>query len=60
MSLEGMKTQITWVKKRLKDLKYEVNDIDAPSLTNTFEDLDAELDGLIEECEGTISDIKDL
>ncbi|WP_195238628.1 hypothetical protein [Romboutsia sp. 1001285H_161024_C4] len=60
MSIFGMEQEIEWVKNKLKNLRIEVDEIDNYDLTSAFEEFDSSLDDLIEECEDTISSVRDL
>ena len=59
MSIQGIKDEIVWVKKSLNELKDIVKEIDDLDLVDAFDSLESNLDDLIDECKGTISDIDD-
>lgn len=60
MSVSGMEMQIKWVKKYLNELGSSISCLDNDDIISDFESLETEIDGLIDECQETMSSIQDL
>ena len=60
MAIAGIEKEIKWVKKKVRELRNEVSEIENIDLVCAFEELENSIDDLIDECEDTISTVLDL
>lgn len=60
MSIAGIEEEIKWVKNKVSKLRYAINNLDNEDILEAFEDLDSNIDDLIDECEDTISSVRNL